>query len=87
MFWAKLLWSAWQWFYHGQFNTSCRDRLLIPTYPAHKAKNRINKGQFARFGYNRDGKRDKLQVVISMTADTKGRPVSVEVFEGNTKDS
>lgn len=41
----------------------------------------------ARFGYNRDGKRGKLQVVIGMTADTQGRPVSVEVFEGNTKDS
>lgn len=41
----------------------------------------------ARFGYNRDGKRGKLQVVIGMTADTQGRPVSVEVFDGNTKDS
>lgn len=41
----------------------------------------------ARFGYNRDGKKGKLQVVIGMTADTQGRPVSVEVFEGNTKDS
>lgn len=41
----------------------------------------------ARFGYNRDGKRGKLQVVIGMTTDTQGRPVSIEVFEGNTKDS
>ena len=41
----------------------------------------------ARFGYNRDGKKGKLQVVIGMTADTQGRPVGVEVFEGNTKDS
>jgi len=41
----------------------------------------------ARFGYNRDGKKGKLQVVIGMTADTQGRPVSIEVFEGNTKDS
>ena len=41
----------------------------------------------ARFGYNRDGKRGKLQVVIGMIADTQGRPVGIEVFEGNTKDS
>ena len=41
----------------------------------------------ARFGYNRDRKRGKLQVVIGMMTDTQGRPVSVEVFEGNTKDS
>lgn len=41
----------------------------------------------ARFGYNRDGKKGKLQVVIGMTADIQGRPVSIEVFEGNTKDS
>ncbi len=41
----------------------------------------------ARFGYNRDGKKGKLQVVIGMTADTQGHPVGIEVFEGNTKDS
>jgi len=41
----------------------------------------------ARFGYNRDGRKGKLQVVIGMTADIRGRPVGIEVFEGNTKDS
>jgi len=41
----------------------------------------------ARFGYNRDGKKGVLQVVIGLMADMEGRPVGVEVFEGNVKDS
>lgn len=41
----------------------------------------------ARFGYNRDGKRGVLQVNIGLIADDEGRPVGVEVFEGNVKDS
>lgn len=40
----------------------------------------------ARLGHSRDGKRDKLQVVIGLLADRFGCPVAVEVFEGNTGD-
>jgi len=38
------------------------------------------------WGYNRDGKKGKLQVVIGLLTDAKGVPVSVEVFKGNTSD-
>lgn len=38
------------------------------------------------FGYNRDGKKGKLQIVIGLLADSAGKPVAVEVFEGNTSD-
>jgi len=37
-------------------------------------------------GYNRDGKRGKRQIVIGLLCDTAGRPLSVEVFRGNTAD-
>jgi hypothetical protein len=37
-------------------------------------------------GYNRDGKRGKLQIVVGLLTDGGGTPVSVEVFDGNTQD-
>jgi len=41
----------------------------------------------AQFGYSRDGKSDKLQIVIGLLCAPDGCPVAVEVFEGNTADS
>ncbi|MGH9959081.1 MAG: IS1634 family transposase [Pyrinomonadaceae bacterium] len=38
------------------------------------------------WGYNRDGKRGKKQVVVGLLCDAEGEPVSVEVFQGNTSD-
>jgi transposase len=40
----------------------------------------------AAFGYNRDGKKGKMQIVIGLLCDAEGRPVSAQVFEGNTAD-
>jgi transposase len=40
----------------------------------------------AKIGYSRDGKRGTLQVNYGLLTDAHGRPVSVEVFEGNTAD-
>jgi len=41
----------------------------------------------AHYGYSRDGKKDKLQIVFGLLCTHEGIPVAVEVFEGNTKDS
>ncbi len=41
---------------------------------------------FAQYGYNRDGKKGKKQIVMGLLCDYQGDPVSVEVFEGNTQD-
>lgn len=38
------------------------------------------------WGYNRDGKSGKKQVVVGLLCDEVGEPVSVEVFRGNTSD-
>ena len=38
------------------------------------------------FGYNRDGKKGKLQIVIGLLADSAGEPLAVRVFSGNTGD-
>jgi transposase len=41
----------------------------------------------AAFGYNRDGKSGKRQVVYGLLCDPRGRPVSIEAFAGNTLDT
>jgi len=41
---------------------------------------------FGAFGYNRDGKKGKQQIVVGLLTDSEGIPVSVRVFEGNTQD-
>jgi len=38
----------------------------------------------AKLGHSRDGKRDKLQIVIGLLTNAEGCPVAVEVFDGNT---
>src|SRR5689334_3990552 len=40
----------------------------------------------ARYGYSRDGNRDKLQITFGLLTNAEGCPVAVEVFEGNTAD-
>jgi transposase len=42
--------------------------------------------ELSAFGYNRDGKKGKMQIVIGLLCDELGVPLSVEVFEGNTQD-
>lgn len=42
--------------------------------------------ELAAFGYNRDGKTGKMQIVVGLLTDASGRAVSVQVFEGNTQD-
>ena len=42
---------------------------------------------FGDYGYNRDGKKGKQQIVIGLLCDEFGEPVSTEVFAGNTQDT
>ena len=41
--------------------------------------------ELAAFGYNRDGKKGKRQIVIGLLCDEDGHPVSIKVFPGNTQ--
>jgi len=43
--------------------------------------------ELAAFGYNRDHKKGKMQIVIGLLCDEAGYPLSVQVFEGNTQDT
>ena len=41
---------------------------------------------YGAYGYNREGKKGKKQIVIGLLCDPQGEPVSTEVFRGNTQD-
>ncbi len=43
--------------------------------------------ELAEYGYNRDKKKGKKQIVIGLLTDSCGYPVSIEVFKGNTSDT
>jgi Transposase DDE domain len=42
--------------------------------------------ELAQFGHSRDNRRDKMQIVYGLLCAPDGRPVAIEVFEGNTGD-
>jgi len=44
------------------------------------------KNAYGAYGYNRDGKQGKQQIVIGLLCEEQGEPVSTEVFRGNTQD-
>lgn len=43
--------------------------------------------ELAEYGYDRDGKKGKKQIVIGLLTDKDGYPIAIEVFKGNTSDS
>jgi hypothetical protein len=73
------------------------DRLFRSSHPAgnpglylYDVTSSYLEGQYnelAAFGYNRDGKKGKRQIVIGLLCDETGRPLSIEVFPGNTNDT
>jgi transposase len=44
------------------------------------------RNELSAFGYSRDKKTGKRQIVIGLLCDEQGIPLSIEVFTGNTKD-
>ncbi len=43
--------------------------------------------ELGRWGYNRDGKKGKKQIVVGLLTGPDGLPVAVRVFQGNTADT
>ncbi len=43
--------------------------------------------ELAAYGYNRDKKKGKMQIVVGLMLDSEGYPLTIEVFEGNTGDT
>ena len=77
---------------------AAREKMLTALYHTKPKTNRIflyditssyfegDKCPLAEFGYNRDGKKGKKQVVIGIICDAEGRPIWCDVFKGNTSD-
>ena len=45
-----------------------------------------SQNELGAFGYNRDGKRGKKQIVLGLLCDPSGIPLSIDVFAGNMAD-
>jgi len=43
--------------------------------------------ELADYGYNRDKKKGKKQIVVGLMLDSEGYPLTIEVFKGNTGDT
>jgi transposase len=68
-----------------------QDRLAVPQdqlflYDVTSSYLEGEENALAAWGYNRDGKKDKKQVVVGLLTDRLGEPVSVQVYRGNTSD-
>ncbi len=46
-----------------------------------------DKNELATYGYNRDKKQGKKQIVYGLLTDEQGEPLGIEVFPGNTSDT
>jgi len=88
------LYSNGEWLLRKQ---SCTERRLWEASP-HRKDNQLflydvtssylegDKNELGAFGYNRDKKANKKQLVIGLLTDSTGDPCSIKVYEGNTRD-
>lgn len=88
------LYSAMDWLNDHQ--QAIEKRLFNGRYP-HKKPNMYlydvtssylegDQNELGDYGYDRDGKKGKKQIVIGLLTDDEGEPISCEVFHGNTRD-
>lgn len=89
------LYSAMDWLNDHQ--QAIEKRLFNGRYP-HKKPNMYlydvtssylegDQNELGDYGYNRDNKKGKKQIVIGLLTDDEGQPISCEVFRGNTRDT
>jgi len=85
------LYAAMDWLlgHQGRIETALAERHLDGTLVLYDVTSTYFEGRscpLAQHGHSRDGKRGKLQIVIGLVCDPEGRPVAVEVFDGNRGD-
>ena len=66
-------------------NTETKPKLFL--YDVTSSYLEGTENELAEFGYDRDGKKGKKQIVIGLLTDKDGDPITTEVFEGNIKDN
>jgi transposase len=65
---------------------SHQEKLAVFFYDVTSSYLEGDQNELAAFGYNRDGKKGKPQIVIGLLCDVQGKPLSIELFAGNTQD-
>jgi transposase len=71
-----------KWFrYHGS-NGNC-----VFLYDITSVYFEGTENDLAAYGYNRDGKKGKMQICAGLVTDADGNPLRIKVFKGNTIDS
>lgn len=70
------------------FQAEGKDRVLPPLflYDVTSSYFEGQQNELSEYGYDRDGKKGKKQIVVGLLTDAEGDPVSVQVFPGNTAD-
>ena len=69
------------------FNSREKKALSLYLYDVTSSYLEGDENELAEWGYNRDGKKGKKQIVIGLLTDEEGVPVTIEVFKGNTSDT
>jgi transposase len=64
--------------------TAPKDQLFLYDVTSSYLEGHYN--ALAAWGYNRDRKTGKMQVVVGLLTDSQGEPISVQVYRGNTGD-
>jgi hypothetical protein len=64
---------------------ACQPRLYL--YDVTSSYFEGAQNELAEYGYNRDGKKGKKQIVVGLLTDEEGWPIAVQVFVGNTPDA
>ncbi len=71
------------------FKDHCKKTGKVPALVLYDVTSSYFEGdenELAQFGYNRDGKKGKKQIVIGLLTADDGDPLAIRVFEGNTSD-
>ncbi|MGH8521853.1 MAG: IS1634 family transposase [Gammaproteobacteria bacterium] len=71
--------------YHAYVRRSGQTPVLV-LYDVTSSYLEGDHNELAAFGYNRDGKRGKKQIVIGLLTAADGEPLAARVFAGNTAD-
>ena len=71
-----------RWFRYQKTNGNC-----VYLYDITSVYFEGTENELAAFGYNRDGKKGKMQICVGLVTDADGNPLRIEVFKGNTVDS
>jgi transposase len=64
-----------------------RSHLILYDITSSYFEGEYKNSEIVDFGYNRDGKKGREQVVIGLVCTCEGCPIGIEVYPGNTKDS